>query len=201
MKKLIIATVVFSLILALTACGSNAGTSNSSTSLALEGQLLVGTFKLEDTNLAVTADQAAELLPLWEALQSLANSSIAANQEVEAVVAQIKSSMSPEQIDRITAMQLTQSDLAAAMAQVSETSSTSSSTSTTSSSSAQPQAGSGMAAPGDGDPPADMGAGGAVVSADSSATQAVASQPAAASDQIPTALISSLVELLQKKIG
>lgn len=216
MKKLIFAVIVFTLMLSLAACGSTATskTSDSSTNLSLEGQLLVGTLKLEDTTSAVTTDQASELLPLWETLQSLAVSGTAASQEIEAVVDQIKSTMSPEQVASITAMKLTQQDLATAITGIDTSSSTSSSTSTTSVTSSQPQAGGGAGAlaggdTGGGNPPADMGGG--RISADASgasagivqasATQAATSQSTVTSNQIPTALISSLVELLQKKIG
>jgi hypothetical protein len=209
MKKLIHATLALTLILALTACGSSAAASRATdgaTSLSLEGQLLVGTLKLEDTDLAVTSTQAAELLPLWEALRSLAASNIAASQEVDAVIDQIKSTMSPEQIAGITAMNLTRDDLAAAQAQADSTSTPSSSTGTANASSVQPQAG---GAPGGGNPPADMGGGdpAALVGAGSgsltqaSTTQTVTSQSIGTSNQIPTALISSLIDLLQRKTG
>jgi hypothetical protein len=58
--------------------------------------------RLEDTPLAVTADQAKTLLPLWEMLQSLSSSSTAATEEIDAVVNQIKSTMTSEQMDEIT---------------------------------------------------------------------------------------------------
>jgi hypothetical protein len=49
-------------------------------------------------------------------LESLASSNTAASQEVDAVVSQIESSMSSQQVSSITAMKLTQSDLAATAA-------------------------------------------------------------------------------------
>lgn len=209
MKKLVLVVIVFMTMLALTACGSTkvsgSGTA-SPASLSLEGQLLVGTFRLENTELAVTADQAAELLPLWQALQSLADSDIAASQEVEAVITQIEDTMTPGQIDSITAMKLTQDDLAAALSQVGNASGNSSSTGTSSSSSVELQANAGMGAPGGGNPPTDMGGGGMAFPAggeSASVTQASATRAVTAgtSTQVPTALISSLVELLKKKIG
>jgi hypothetical protein len=74
-------------------------------------QLLVGTLELEGTELAVTAEQAAELLPLWKAVRSLSGSDTAAEAEIEAVVDQIGSTLTDEQLRAIAEMQLTQEDL------------------------------------------------------------------------------------------
>ncbi len=112
--------VLFALLFALAACGdtnstqTNAGPSDS---LPTSTELLVGTFRLEDTDLAVTADQAKTLLPLWEMLQSLSSSSTAATEEIDAVVNQIKSTMTSEQMDEITSLNLTQQDVMALMGQ------------------------------------------------------------------------------------
>jgi len=217
MKKFSLAATAMCLIFALAACGSTATSSSrteSTASLSLEDQLLVGTLKLEDTSLAVTQDQAAELLPLWEALRSLAGSSIAANQEVEAVINQIEEAMSPGQIDSITAMKLTQSDLAAAVTSLGASTEASTAASTAGSRPVLPAVGGGTGAPsggdpGGGNPPTDLGAGGALASAgaasagltQASATQTVASQSAGSTDAAPAALISALIELLQKKAG
>ena len=72
-------------------------------------------FNWKSTTLAVTSDQADELLPLWETLQSLASSGTAASEEINAGEDQIESTMSPQQISSITAMNFTQQDLAAAI--------------------------------------------------------------------------------------
>lgn len=99
MKKIILASILFPLLLALVACGgtSNSGsTTSNSTSLTLEEKLLVGTFRLESTDLGVSSDQASQLLPLWETLQSLAKSGTAASEEIDAVVSRIESTMSQQ---------------------------------------------------------------------------------------------------------
>ena len=214
MKKWMIVIILIGLVLALTACGSSQSSTAAatpSTTLSLEGQLLVGTLKLESTSQAVSADQAGQLLPLWETLQSLASSGTAASQEVDAVVSQIKSSMSTQQISSITAMNLTQQELAVAIADTGTSSTNSSSANSTSANSAQIQAGAGAPAggdPGGGNPPADRGGSLAGSTSAQSAgqsqtglTQAVTSQSAATSSQVPVALIQALVELLQKKIA
>ncbi len=214
MKKILFSIITFILIFSLTACGAKLSAANSSTesnSLSLEGQLLVGTFKLENTDLAVTSSEANELLPLWEALQSLSTSSIAAVQEVDAVISQIESTMTQEQIASIRAMKLTQADLDS-MQQQASTASTSSSTTATNSESMLPQVNSGSGSPagaavGGGNPPADLA--GAMASplgqtsgiTQTSGTQAATVQTGSAAKTIPTALINSLIALLEKKIG
>lgn len=77
--------------------------------LDVSSQLALGTMKLEGTANAVTPDQAAALLPLWQALQG----GVTAQMEVNAVLAQIERTMTQEQLEAIAAMQLTTDDLAA----------------------------------------------------------------------------------------
>jgi hypothetical protein len=80
--------------------------------LSLSGQLALGTVQLEGTDQAVNETQAADLLPLWQALQSLSNSSTTAQVELEAVINQIQDLMTPQQIQAIQAMALTNDSLA-----------------------------------------------------------------------------------------
>jgi len=97
------------------------GSSETYTSAALDtsydgaldasSQLVLGTLKLEETVHAVTSNQATALLPLWQALQGGAT----AQAEVDALLKQIEGTMTAEQLDAITAMQLTQDDLQAWM--------------------------------------------------------------------------------------
>ena len=204
MKKWMVVSIVVSLVLALSACGSaqsSTAIATASTALSMEGQLLVGTFKLESTSLAITSTQADQLVPLWETLQSLASSGTAASQEVDAVVSQIESTMSAEQISSITAMQLSQPDLLAATADAGVSATTLSSGKTSGTNTTQLQAGAGA-------PPADMGGGmpasGGVPSTgqtQNDTTQTVASQSTGSTNQVSPALINALVELLKKKIG
>jgi hypothetical protein len=74
-------------------------------------QLILGTLKLETTNLAVDADQASELVPLWKALRSLSNSDTAAEAEIEALINQIQDAMTTEQIEAIAALEFAQEDM------------------------------------------------------------------------------------------
>lgn len=75
--------------------------------LSVAGQLALGTVRLEETEWAVDEAQAAELLSLWRALQSLSISDTTAAAELEAVVAQIQETMRPAQLEAIAAMALT----------------------------------------------------------------------------------------------
>lgn len=210
MKKWMVISIVIVLVLALSACGSGPSSSASATAtttLSMEGQLLVGTLKLESTSLAVSSTQAQNLLPLWETLQSLATSGTAATQEVDAVVSQIESTMSAEQISSITAMKLTQQDLAAAVMNTGTASTSSSSASATNASSVQPQANAGAPGAGNlggGNPPTDMGGSMPASTGAQSQTgtsQVVTGQPSGTTSQVSPALLNALVELLKKKIA
>jgi hypothetical protein len=209
MKKMLLVSIVISLVLALTACGSTQNTTavaTASTTLSQEGQFLVGTLKLENTSLAVTSEQANTLLPLWETLESLASSNTAASQEVDAVVSQIESSLSTQQVSGITAMKLTQQDLAALALDTGTSSTTAASNNTAKTSAAQLQAGTGD--PGTGNPPGGMDAGmgsasdvQTVSQAQTGTSQAVSTPSAVTTNQVPAAMIKVLVALLQKKVG
>ncbi len=74
-------------------------------------QLMLGTLQLERTDLAVNSAQAAELAPLWKVLRSLTTSDTAAEAEIEAVIRQIQEAMNPEQIEAISAFELTPDDM------------------------------------------------------------------------------------------
>ncbi len=215
MKKWIVAFILLGLVIPLGACSNSASKASSKTtaSLSEQGQLLVGTLRLEDTDLAVTKDQAAKLIPLWETLQSLDSSGTAATEEVQAVVDQIKSTMTTQQVSNIAAMKLTDQDLLAAISANGAASTSSSTTSSSSTSGTQLQSGPDMGAPADagaggGNPPADMGgnvvtgASGGVsgsTAPQASSTQSAGSSASTTSNQIPPALINALVALLQKK--
>lgn len=122
MKKITLTIFAF-LILILSACGiANAANPVSDPqgdptagALPEATQLIIGTLKLEDTNQAVTAEQAAELLPLWQTMLVLSESDTAAQQETEALVTQIQETMTAEQRQAITDMNLTREDMMSIM--------------------------------------------------------------------------------------
>lgn len=114
------------LALALAACGGSATPAPASASdtytspnldmtyegaLAARNQLALGTLELDGASNAITPEQATTLLPLWQALLSTQKSGAAAQAEVSALLTQIESAMTVEQLAAIREMQLTQTDL------------------------------------------------------------------------------------------
>lgn len=81
--------------------------------LSVRNQLTLGTLRLERTANAVTAPQAAKLLPLWQAFKTLAASSTSATEEVTAVQNQISAAMEPTQVKAIADLKLTNAMLQA----------------------------------------------------------------------------------------
>jgi hypothetical protein len=79
--------------------------------LSVSNQLALGTMQLEDTENAITPEQATALLPLWQALQG----GVTAEAEVNAVLKQIEGAMTQEQLEAIASLQLIQEDLRAWM--------------------------------------------------------------------------------------
>jgi hypothetical protein len=97
-------------------------------------KLLIGTFKLEGTDQAVTPAQAATLLPLWRAVQDAQAAGRPANGQpqqapsapqddsatqarVDALSQQIRAAMSTPQLDAIDKMNLTGQDVSAVIQQ------------------------------------------------------------------------------------
>jgi hypothetical protein len=155
-KKIITISILSILAMALTACGasagssqintsggssaSNPGSSNSSTPEPINVtptagpsalQLAAGIIKLDGTSNAVNAQQAAQLLPLWQSLQQIETTSAtqqagsqgtpqvtpgvrpnsAMMQQVQAQFVLIQNAMTPAQIQAITAMNLNRQDI------------------------------------------------------------------------------------------
>ena len=78
--------------------------------LTIKNQLLLGTLRLEGKPEAVKPEQAAQLVPLWLAMKSLTTSGTAADDEIAALQNQIIDVMTPEQVEAIAAMRLTQAN-------------------------------------------------------------------------------------------
>jgi hypothetical protein len=79
--------------------------------LPVPSQLAIGTFLLEDTDKAVTVEQASELLPNYRMLRALQSSGTAAQVELDTVLNQIQGAMTDEQLNEIKAMALTTDNL------------------------------------------------------------------------------------------
>jgi len=116
MKKIAISVLVI-LMLSLTACGAasngtqQAATGQTDGSMPTQEQVLIGTFKLEGTPQDITAQQAAQLLPLWQVYKDLSSSDTAAQEEIDGLVQQIQDTMTAEQTQAIQKMNLTRQDI------------------------------------------------------------------------------------------
>jgi hypothetical protein len=137
-KNIFITVLLVSAIL-LTACGSapsnaspnlqgdgsteanatpNAQREGNAQELPLSTKLAIGTLKLEETEFVVTADQASDLLPLWQVFKTIGLSDTAAQAEIDAVVEQIRETMTDEQLKSIDEMEITSEDMFATMQQL-----------------------------------------------------------------------------------
>jgi hypothetical protein len=134
-KKFVLplAAVIAVLVIVLAACGAKSssttttgstgggsggfaangtpGAANLTRPLPVAESLLIGTLKLQGTSNAVNGTQAASLVPLWQAYAQLTSSNTAAQAEIDAVVNQIQQTLTPAQVQAITAMKLTRRDM------------------------------------------------------------------------------------------
>jgi hypothetical protein len=228
MNKITFSIILLALVFALVACGGASttntavsdGTSSGNTTgeLSLPTQLLIGTLKLEGTDLAVGAQQASELLPLWQAYNELMTSDTAAQAEIDAVVTQIQETMTTQQLQAITDMKLTRQDEFSIMQELGlvnnrpEVSGTPGASSDRVFQGDAPDAGGGIIItgggpsggagvyPGASGDPATMGGGQQLDPGQIATLQAGSNQSGGASIQIPTSLLNALIELLQKKV-
>jgi hypothetical protein len=230
MRRNLLCMTVLVLSMVLTACGSSTNPpatnpASSGDTAASQGTLspaakdLLGIFKLEDTDLAVDATQAATLLPLWQAYRSLLNSDTTASAELEAVKIQIDEAITAKQTAAIAAMNLTAQDMISMAEQLGVSQTVASTSDGTDSGSTRPgvvgagtgaAAGGGAPPSGDGSmsaPPSD-GAGGPpagdtgvvdpfmMVSSTSQAGQSITRSQG---DILIQALLDPLIELLKQR--
>jgi hypothetical protein len=107
------------LALTLTACSAAQKSSSSSANggdpnartLPPITQLAIGIFRLEGTGQAVTAEQAGELLPMWQVYSSLIESDSASQKEIDALIQQIQDTMTKDQMKAIQDLGLTPQDM------------------------------------------------------------------------------------------
>jgi hypothetical protein len=195
-----ITLTLFTLI--LTACASTAGTAGTAPSgtssadeLPAQTKLILGTINLEETDNAITAEQAKELLPMFYVLKDLNDSDTAAQEEIGGLVNQIQETMTAEQVQAIDDMSLTRRDMFAITQGGSAGSSTSGTSSTTS-------AGGGAGGPPDmgGMPGGGMPGGGAVSSTGTTSASSDTSAARVVDTSTPSALFDAVIELLEKKV-
>jgi hypothetical protein len=123
MKKLVGLILSAALVLGMTACSAKSSNTvsvnnpktNGQKTLTLAQELLVGTLKLESTAQAVDKTQAVTLLTLWQAYRELQSNNSAATEEITAIVSQIQSTMTSEQLKAIDDLKLSSQDVADTM--------------------------------------------------------------------------------------
>lgn len=141
--------------------------------LPIRNQLTLGTLRLEDDPAtAVTPEQAAKLLPLWQGFRSLTGSGTGATAEINTLLAQIEGEMTSEQLQAIKTMKLTRSDIQAVAQEWGITTSTSGS---------QP------------------GSGANLSEAERATRQAERAASGEAAGGVSTALLDRLIQLLQER--
>lgn len=200
MNKKIFWTTLLLFSLTLTACASIArttGTAPSGAASAMElpaqTKLVLGVVNLDETENAVTAEQAKELLPMFYVLQDLNESDTAAQEEIDGLVNQIQETLTADQVSAIDAMSLTMRDVMTIARGDSGSNGTSEAASTSGGGGmgGPPEMGGGM--PGGGMPGGMQGAGTTSASEDDSARPAM-------DTSTPSALFDAVIKLLEKKL-
>jgi len=196
-----ITLTLFTLI--LTACASTAGTTGTAPSgtssadeLPAQTKLILGTINLEETDNAITAEQAKELIPMFYVLQDLNESDTAAQEEIDGLVNQIQETMTAEQVQAIDDMSLTRRDMFA-ITQGGSAGSGSSDTSPATSA-----GGGGAGGPPDmgGMPGSGIPGGGAMPSTGTTSASGNTGAAPVMDTSAPSALFDAVIELLQKKV-
>lgn len=130
MKKIWFTLMIFTLL--LSACGSNtttagdatSGSSTTKDSAPANGQypeitkILLGSFLLEDTNYAITSEQANTLLPLWKGLNALLSSDTVTEMELNGLYKQIEDAMTKDQLAQIDSMNINQDSMRTVMEKI-----------------------------------------------------------------------------------
>ena len=204
--KRILFPILMIFTIVLTACGPQSTStpiSSTSSDLAVETQLAVGTLKLNGTDQDISAKQAAELVVYWQVYKELSQSETAAQAEIDGLIAQIQETMTDGQMQAITDMDITQQDVLASMqGVVIPSSNAGDSKVSVPSGGGMPGGGpgDGGGAPPDGGMPADMDGAAPAASTDQSQS-AQAASGTAASAGVPTALVQAVIQSLQQKIA
>jgi len=202
MNKKIFWTILALFTLTLNACASIArttGTASKSSSSAVElptqTKLILGMLNLEETDNAVSPEQAKKLLPMFYVLQDLNDT--AAQEEIDGLVNQIQETLTDDQVKAIDGMNLTRHDMFALIQGNSTTSSSSQTGSTTS------VGGGGMGGPPDmgGMPGAGLGGmPGGVTSTGTTNASSNTSARTTMDTSTPSALFEAVIKFLEKKI-
>ena len=127
-KALILASVLMLCLTAAcavptvaTAGNSSSGTTLSQiadpTSLSVTDKLGIGILSLDEAGLSITSTQAADLIPLWQAVQILGADKNAASEEISALYSQIQNTLTLDQLAQIEQTTWTQEELVSLLQQ------------------------------------------------------------------------------------
>ena len=83
---------------------------NYTDAVSVAEQLLTGTFLLADTNLSLTGEQKAQLITLWTSLKEAVQNS-AAQEQTDAILQQIESTLTAEQVKAIADFKITRQSM------------------------------------------------------------------------------------------
>lgn len=190
----------------LTARSATSAATSSNNNLPAETQLAVGTLKLAGTDQDISEEQAKELLVYWETYKELSQSDTTAQEEFDGLIAQMQETMTGDQMQAITNMNITQQDVFASMQGITVASKNAGSNTVSvpfasSNGGGMPAGGppaDGGGAPPDGGMPSDMSA---APAASGNQSQSTVSSSSAAIASIPSALVAAVIQSLQQKIA
>lgn len=86
-------------------------TGNSGQEVSLENRLAVGTLELEGTSLAVTADEAKQLLPLWSTIKDMMANPATTQSDLLGEYQRVEQGMTSDQLQAIQKLMLNQTDI------------------------------------------------------------------------------------------
>jgi hypothetical protein len=150
-------------------------------------QLLAGTFLLVDTNLSPTGEQTAQLIQLWTSLKDAVQNS-AAQEQTDALVQQIESAMTADQVKAIADFKVTRESMMAVLQDKGVTMG------------GPQQNGRGAGAPPEGTPP-EGGPGEGGTPPEMSGTPGAGNPPTERGNFIQPELIEALIQFLQDAQG
>lgn len=211
MKKLVLISITILAVL-LSACSAQTPqAAPAQAELSTESKLIVGTFKLDGTEQAITKDQAKQLVIMWQVYQEISQSDTAAQEEVDGLLKQIEGAFTDAQTQAITNLNLSQRDvmtlmqeknLMGNMPQMGNSSSSGSSSNSNATGGGAAMGAGGPPDMGAGGPP-DMGGGGPMMGGDSSSSSSSSGSTSTQAQRMnPTSqLLDALIEYLQGIAG
>ncbi len=204
MKHITLSILIIAGLLLSSCSSASIGTpgSSSNNNLPTEAQLAVGTLKLAGTDQDITIEQAKELVVYWQVYKEISQSDTAAPAEIDGLIAQIQETMTDDQVEAITDMNITQQDVLTSMQEMAIVSSNSSDSTVNLPSGAA--SGGGMPAGGpqpDGSGiPGDTGVA-APASGTNQSQSAQTDSRLAGTTGVPSALVEAVIQALQQKIA